>query len=361
MVEVEGLVRRFGSVVAVQGATFSVPRGSIAGILGPNGAGKTSTLRMLAGALQPTGGAISIAGIDMRTRPREARRHVGYLPEHNPLHPELRVDEQLAYRGRLHGLHGRSLRRAIAEVAALCQLDGVRRRLVGVLSKGYRQRVGLAAALIARPALLILDEPTSGLDPSQLTEFRSLLRGLRAAHTILLSSHVLAEIDALCDRLVMIRAGRVVAAGTIEEIQRRTGSGRRIVVEVAGQVARLRQVLATVAPDRVQHAPAQTPRGRALVRSDPSAQSAPDGVARLEIDCADERDGPLREEIARACAREGLALRELSLREPSLEELFLALTGPLGGVQGAIVGDAVSLRAANREDAVLPPGMEEAR
>jgi len=329
MVEVRRLARRFGAVVAVHDATFSIPRGSIAGILGPNGAGKTSTLRMLAGVLEPTAGKVLIAGIDMRERSCEARRQVGYLPEHNALHPELRVGEHLAYRGRLHGLRGRALRLAVAEALSLCHLDEVRRRLVGVLSKGYRQRVGLAAALIARPAILILDEPTSGLDPTQIGEFRALLRRLRSTHTVLLSSHVLAEIDALCDRLVMIRAGRVVAEGTIDEIRQRTGSGRRIAVEVAGaedQAVRLRRVLAQVAPGRSLHLPAMIEAAGENLAAGSPARGTWQGAPRLELDCAAGEDRQLRERIALACAAEGLTLCELSLREPPLEELFLALT-----------------------------------
>ena len=315
MVEARSLVRRFGPVVAVADATFSIPPGSIAGILGPNGAGKSTTIRMLVGALEPTSGSVMIAGADMWRSPLTARARLGYLPEHNALHPELRVVELLRYRGRLHGLGGRRLSLAVDEAVQRCQLAPMRRRLVGALSKGYRQRVGLAAALLHQPQVLILDEPTSGLDPTQIVEFRALLRSLRGQQTVLLSSHVLAEIEALCDRLVMIRAGRVAAQGTVEEIRRRTGAGPRLLVEAAGDLAAIRQALAAALPGL---------HGTQETTAPPGGQLA----HRLEIPCRDADDVELRARVGREFAARGIALRELTTRRASLEDLFGAIAGP---------------------------------
>lgn len=340
MVEALRLVRRFHATVAVDGATFTVPQGSITGLLGPNGAGKTSTIRMLVGALAPTSGFISIAGVDMAERPREARRRVGYLPEHNALHPELRVEEHLEYRGRLHGLHGRALSQNVDRELSRCHLTEVRRRLVGTLSKGYRQRVGLAAALVASPAVVVLDEPTSGLDPTQIAEFRALLRSLAPAQTVLLSSHVLGEIEAVCERLIMMRGGRVAAVGTLEEIRRLTGSGRRVVVEALADEATLRRILAGASAVPPGAARAATPSTTGLFipsASTPFRDWPRDRpCVRLELDCVEQDDALLRTRIAEACLGAGIVVRELSTRTPSLEELFQTLASdgaisPSGG------------------------------
>lgn len=307
MVEALGLTRRYGARLAVDGLTFAIPRGSIAGFLGPNGAGKTTTLRMLVGVLPPTSGRISINGIDLGERPIEARRQIGYLPESSALNPELRVDEFLRFRGRLHGLGGRTLRRGVDAVIDRCLLGPVRRRLIGALSKGFRQRTGLAAALLHDPAVLILDEPSSGLDPAQLLEFRAILRSLAGTRTVLLSSHVLPEIEAVCDRVLMIAAGRLVAFDTLEGLRRRGGLGGRLLVECAGDALALLSAVPGVAECRVIGR-----EGRWVRHTIAAIDSGAD----------------LRETIARQLVAANVLYRELAPCEPTLEELFIALSAP---------------------------------
>jgi len=235
MIETEGIVKRFGRVVAVDRASFAVPAGSVCGFLGPNGAGKSTTIRMVVGVLAPDEGRVAVAGMSMDADAREARRAVGYLAEESPLQPDLTVEEFVRFRAELYGVPRRARAAAVDHALVRCRADDVRRRLCGQLSKGYRQRVGLAAAIVHSPRVLVLDEPTSGLDPEQVLEFRALLRALAPSTTVLLSSHVLAEVEALCDAVTMIRGGRIVGAGTIGEIAQRRS--RRVVVEVADPAA----------------------------------------------------------------------------------------------------------------------------
>lgn len=220
MIELEAVSRRFGPVAAVRRLTFSVPDGATCGFLGPNGAGKSTTIRMIAGALAADEGRIRLSGIDLAADRATALRGVGWLPEHAPLQAELRVEEMIDLRARLHGLGRAHRRQAIDDAVAACALGAVRRRLCGQLSKGFRQRAGLAAAIVHRPRVLVLDEPTSGLDPGQIDEFRTLIRSLRGRTTVLLSTHVLAEVEALCDRVVVIDRGSLLATGSVAEFRR---------------------------------------------------------------------------------------------------------------------------------------------
>lgn len=209
MIEIEGLSRRYGDRWAVRDVSFRVARGQIVGFLGPNGAGKTTTLRMLTGYLAPTAGTIRIGGIDALGHSIEARRRLGYMPEGVPLYREMRVSEYLGHRAALKGVD--QVREAVDRSLDLAGVSDVRKRIIGQLSKGYRQRVGLAEALIADPPILILDEPTSGLDPNQVRQFRELIRGFRGDKTILLSTHIMSEVEAVCDRVIIIHQGRKVA------------------------------------------------------------------------------------------------------------------------------------------------------
>jgi ABC-2 type transport system ATP-binding protein len=209
VIEVQGLTRRYGSRLAVNDVSFRVEPGQIVGFLGPNGAGKTTTLRMLTGFLAPTAGTIRIDGIDAIDRSMEARRRLGYMPEGVPLYREMRVFEYLRYRAALKGVE--SPANAVDEALERANVSDARRRIIGQLSKGYRQRVGLADALLADPTILILDEPTSGLDPNQVRQFRELVRGFAGTRTVLLSTHILSEVEAVCDRVIIIRRGEKVA------------------------------------------------------------------------------------------------------------------------------------------------------
>jgi ABC-2 type transport system ATP-binding protein len=219
MIHVSHLTKYYGDYPALRNVSFDVPRGKVVGFLGPNGAGKTTTMRILAGYLTATSGRATIAGIDVFWRPVEVRRRIGYMPESCPLYPELRVEEYLTFRGGIKGLHGRDCRRRVAHVLERCWLRDVRRQLVGTLSRGYRQRVGLADTLLCNPPVLILDEPTAGLDPSQIRETRKLIRELGREHTILLSTHILSEVEVTCDQAIIINRGRVAAAGRLDDLR----------------------------------------------------------------------------------------------------------------------------------------------
>ncbi|MFL5242210.1 MAG: ABC transporter ATP-binding protein [Gemmataceae bacterium] len=224
MISVRGLTKYYGDYAAVRNVSFDVPAGTVVGFLGPNGAGKSTTMRILAGYLTATSGQATIDGLDVFWDPVEVRRRIGYMPENCPLYPEMRVKEYLQFRAGLKGLHGGAAGKRVAYVIERCWLTEVPRQLIGTLSKGYRQRVGLADTLIADPPVLILDEPTAGLDPAQIRETRTLIRDLGKEHTILLSTHILPEVEKLkCDQVIIINRGEVAAAGSMEELAQRSG------------------------------------------------------------------------------------------------------------------------------------------
>jgi ABC-2 type transport system ATP-binding protein len=238
MIEVEGLSKRYGDVVAVDGVSFSIDRGEVVGFLGPNGAGKTTTMRMLTGFVPPSDGTASIAGHDIFEDSMGARRSVGYLPETPPLYPEMRVRDYVDYVAAIKDLPRRSRREAVDRALERCGLADVASRVIGTLSKGYRQRVGLAQAIVHDPPVLILDEPTVGLDPIQINEIRGLIADLAsgdAQHTVVLSSHILAEVSAICRRIIMINEGRKTVDAPIEEL---TSEGRSLEALFAREATR---------------------------------------------------------------------------------------------------------------------------
>jgi ABC-2 type transport system ATP-binding protein len=237
MIIVEQLTKYYGEYPAVRGVSFEVPKGRVVGFLGPNGAGKSTTMRILAGYLTATSGRASIAGFDVFSDPIAVRRRIGYMPESCPLYGELRVTEYLKFRAGLKGLGWGARRKRIDYVIERCWLSDVRRQLVGTLSKGYRQRVGLADALLADPPVLILDEPTAGLDPAQIRETRKLIRELGSQHTILLSTHILTEVEMACDSVVVIDRGQVVEEGTLADVRQKhkNQSLEEIFVRLTGQ------------------------------------------------------------------------------------------------------------------------------
>jgi ABC-2 type transport system ATP-binding protein len=217
LLSVRGLTRRYGRTAALRGLDFSMPSAEVLGLLGPNGAGKTTCLRILAGNLAPSSGRVLVAGHDLARDPMQARRRIGYLPERPPIHPEMRVDEFLDYCARLRRIPPRGAARAVARCKRECGLDGVGRRLLGKLSKGYRQRAGLAAALIHEPELIILDEPTDGLDPVQIREVRSLIRELGSRAAVIVSSHALSEVQASCRRVIVLHEGAMLHDGRLDQ------------------------------------------------------------------------------------------------------------------------------------------------
>ncbi len=219
MIHVHRLTKFFGDYPAVRDVSFDVPGGQVVGFLGPNGAGKTTTMRILAGYLTATSGRATVDGLDVFWQPVEVRRRIGYMPENCPLYPEMRVEEYLRFRAGVKGLHGRPARERVARSVERCWLRDVRRQLIGTLSKGYRQRVGLGDVLLNNPPVLILDEPTAGLDPGQIRETRNLIRELGREHTILLSTHILPEVEVTCEQVIIINRGRVAAAGRLEDLR----------------------------------------------------------------------------------------------------------------------------------------------
>jgi ABC-2 type transport system ATP-binding protein len=306
MIKVDGVTKKYPARVAVDGVSFEVARGEIVGFLGPNGAGKTTTMRMLAGYIPMDAGAIEIAGFDVSTHPREVRRRIGYLPESCPLYPEMRVDEYLRFRAELKGVKAAARKAKVNEVKEQCGLTDVGRRIIGQLSKGYRQRVGLADALVHDPELLILDEPTVGLDPYQIRQVRELIIQLAAKHTILLSTHILQEVEAICERILIISDGRIVASDTEENLHRKLHACSIIEMEVmADKEDALAKVGAMAGMD---------------VRT---ASELADGWLWLEI----EADSPsMRVELFNLAVSEGWVLRELTEQQHSLEDTFVKIT-----------------------------------
>ena len=219
LIEAENLYRFYGETLAVADLSLTLSKGEILGFLGPNGAGKTTTMQMLCGTLAPSAGQIRINGIDLLENPKAAKRHLGYLPEVPPLYRELTVDEYLAYCGRLHGLRGQVLRSACDYAKERCGLKEVNKRLIGNLSKGFQQRVGIAQAILHAPAVVVLDEPTVGLDPIQIREIRELIRDLGREHAVLLSTHILPEVQAVCSRVLILHKGRLALNATIAELE----------------------------------------------------------------------------------------------------------------------------------------------
>ncbi|MCO4769174.1 MAG: ABC transporter ATP-binding protein [Deltaproteobacteria bacterium] len=243
MIEVQDLVRRYGDLVAVDGLNLSVRRGEVMGLLGPNGAGKTTTLRILCGCLGPSSGSVQIAGFDLATESRQARASLGYLPEQPPLYDDMSVAEFLDYAARLRAVARAERADAVERAMERTGLLEVRHRLIGQLSKGFRQRVGLAQALVHRPAVLVLDEPTSGLDPAQMASMRELIADLRGESTIVLSTHLLSEATSMCDRVTILAGGRRVATGTEEELRAQLLDGQRVRIEITGELAACSEAL----------------------------------------------------------------------------------------------------------------------
>src|SRR6202163_4820922 len=232
MIKVEGLTKRYARNVAVDHISFEVEKGQIVGFLGPNGAGKTTTMRMLTCFMPPTEGSAQVAGFDVRENPMEVKRRIGYLPESPPVYPEMEVIEYLDFVGRIKGVPKANLRSRIDEVMQKTAITDVRNKEIGKLSKGYRQRVGLAQAIIHNPDVLILDEPTAGLDPHQIIETRDLIKGLAGDHTIILSTHILPEVEQVCERIIIIAKGKVVATDTVENLTTRLRGAESVALEV---------------------------------------------------------------------------------------------------------------------------------
>jgi ABC-2 type transport system ATP-binding protein len=309
IIEVEDLTKRYAGHTAVVGLTFKVGQGEVVGLLGPNGAGKTTTMRILSCFMPASSGSARVAGLDVFTQANDVRRRIGYMPENNPLHTDMRVSEYLKFRARLKGLSRRQSRERVGAVLHQCGLEEVHRRIVGHLSKGYRQRVGLADALVHEPDLIILDEPTIGLDPHQIRLVRQLIKDLAVHHTVLLSTHILSEVEMTCSRVLIMHQGKILAADTTQNLQRVMSDGGQVIAEIAAPAEDLRECWEQMAEvDYFDLAPAEGEYLRCAL------------TPRVGVD--------LRPLVFEQVRRRGWALRELSRTQHSLEDIFVHVTRP---------------------------------
>ncbi len=303
MIEARNLTRRYGDFAAVQGVSFTVNEGEIVGMLGPNGAGKTTTLRMITGFLPPTDGELTVGGKDLFTEPVAVRREVGYLPENVALYPEMRVSEYLRYRAMLEGMRRADSRERIPEVVSSCILEEVKDQIIGTLSKGYRQRVGLAAAILHDPQVLVLDEPTVGLDPKQIIAIRDLIRELGKEQTLLISSHILPEVELLCDRVIIIDRGRIVAEGTPQNLRDSWLGNTQVKLELKEDPANAVEVLSSLGGVK---------------------EVTKTGEGLYSLECWPQNDP--RERVFRAAVEQNWILLEMTEERASLEDIFVRLT-----------------------------------
>src|ERR1700722_18967502 len=311
MITVKGLTKRYARNTAVDHISFEVQKGQIVGFLGPNGAGKTTTMRMLTCFLPPTAGTAIVAGFDVNGQPLEVKPPIGYLPETPPLYPEMSAAEYLEFVGKLKGLSGPALRQRIDFVTGRCNIDDVKHKQLGKLSKGYRQRGGLAQAIVHTPDVLVLDEPTAGLDPKQINETRDLIKSLAGDHTIILSTHILPEVSQTCEQVIIISKGKIVATDSVSNLQQRARTGESVLVEVAGRNGSLD--------------PAAGQRKLEQIAGVSRVISKADGQKRVIFEV--EANKTVRGDVARAVVESGWDLNELRPAALSLEEIFLQLTG----------------------------------
>jgi ABC-2 type transport system ATP-binding protein len=315
MIEVTNLTKRYAGRTAVAGISFTVARGEIVGLLGPNGAGKSTTMRILSCFMPATSGTVRVAGFDVFYQSDEVRRRIGYMPENNPLYPEMRVREYLKFRARLKGLNWRRSRERVTTVMEQCGLTEVGRRIIGQLSKGYKQRVGLADALVHEPELIILDEPTLGLDPHQIRAVRQLIKSLAQKHTVLISTHILPEAEMTCNRMLIMYDGKILAADTPDNLQRLMAGSSQIIAEIAAPADELREAFS------------QMP-----------------GIEQFDVSpCEGEfqrcaltpRDGyDLRPAIFALAQERGWVMRELTRSRHSLEDIYVQVTRPTEEEEG---------------------------
>lgn len=307
MIEVRELTKRYAKYTAVNDVSFQVARGEIVGLLGPNGAGKSTILRILSGFMPATSGTVRIAGFDVFHEADEVRRRIGYMPENNPLHTEMRVREYLKFRARLKGLSRARVRERVSTVLEQCALKDVQKRIIGQLSKGYKQRVGLADALVHEPDLIILDEPTIGLDPNQLRSVRQLIKDLGGKHTVLVSTHILPEVEVTCSRVLILHGGQILAADTTENLHKTIFKAGPVIAEIAAPVDELIQAWAEI--ETILHVDV----------------SAADGeYSRCSLTPRDGID--LRPVVYDVARERGWTLRELTRGRHTLEDIFIKVT-----------------------------------
>jgi gliding motility-associated transport system ATP-binding protein len=324
MIKVEALTKKYARTIAVDQISFEVTKGQIVGFLGPNGAGKTTTMRMLTCFLPPSSGTATVAGFDVLDQAMEVKKRIGYLPETPPIYPEMETAEYLKFVGKLKGLGGADLQKRVDYACDRCAVADVKKKLLGKLSKGYRQRVGLAQAIIHNPDVLILDEPTAGLDPKQINETRDLIKGFAGDHTIILSTHILPEVEQTCQQVIIINKGKLVATDSVRNLQARARGAESVLVEVGVRNGNLEAGI-------VQHKLEQV-SGVSRVLS----KGQENGHAVFEVES--QKGRLVRGDLARAVVESGWDLNELRPAAMSLEEIFLQLTGSEAPVE---VGQAV--------------------
>jgi ABC-2 type transport system ATP-binding protein len=310
MIAVTDLTKRYAGRTAVAGISFTVARGEIVGLLGPNGAGKSTTMRILSCFLPATSGTVRVAGFDVFRQSEEVRRRIGYMPENNPLYPEMRVREYLKFRARLKGLDRRRSRERVTTVMEQCGLTEVGRRIIGQLSKGYKQRVGLADALVHEPELIILDEPTIGLDPHQIRAVRQLIKSLAQKHTVLISTHILPEAEMTCNRMLIMYDGKILAADTPDNLQRLMAGSSQIIAEIAAPA------------DELREAWSQMPGVEQF-----DVSSSEGEFQRCALTPHDGYD--LRPAIFALAQERGWVVRELTRSRHSLEDIYVQVTRPI--------------------------------
>lgn len=315
MIEVKNLTKYYGSKMGVENVSFTIEKGEIVGLLGPNGAGKSTIMKMINGYFPPTSGTITVDGYDVVENPREAAACIGFLPEIPPLYVEMPVEDFLMFIAKIRGVPRAERKEHIAHVMELANITHVRERLIKNLSKGYRQRVGLAQALVNLPEVLIMDEPTVGLDPKQITEVRDLIKELSKEHTVILSSHILSEVNAICEKIIIINRGRLVTVDSVEHLER--GTGRSTLLRVKADARTAAQILGSCGEvESAQVMPAQPGDGDSV---------------RFSVLAA--KDGGIAEELFRLCAENDMPILEMRPLDASLEEVFLTLTADSSAVE----------------------------
>ncbi len=307
MIEVKNLVKRYGNYLAVDNINFTVEKGEIVGFLGPNGAGKSTTMNVMTGYLSATEGSVTIDGYDIFEEPEEAKKLIGYLPEQPPVYMDMTVVEYLQFVAELKSVDKKLRREQIKQIILDTKLEEVKDRLIRHLSKGYRQRVGIAGALVGYPDLIILDEPTVGLDPKQIIEIRDLIHKLSEKHTVILSSHILSEISAVCERIIIINKGRLIADATPEQLSEEANKNPSLRLSVKGSMDKVKEVL-----------------GRMTTTTTVNEIEETDGICSMVLYPEEERD--VREEVFNLLAEEKLPIYEMKLQTLSLEDIFLKLT-----------------------------------
>jgi len=313
MITVKELTKRYARNTAVDHISFEIQKGQIVGFLGPNGAGKTTTMRMLTCFMPPTAGTATVAGFDVLEEPMEVKKRIGYLPETPPVYPEMRAGEYLEFVGRLKGLSKSELSKRVDYVCERCAVADVRNKLISKLSKGYRQRVGLAQAIIHNPDVLILDEPTAGLDPKQINETRDLIKSLAGDHTIILSTHILPEVEQTCEQVIIIAKGKVIATDSVSNLQNRARGVESVLLEVAGRNGEVDPAAVQTRLEKIT--------GVSKVHFKEKRQT------RNIFEIESVKDKLVRGDLARAVVESGWDLNELRSSAMSLEEVFLQLTG----------------------------------